>query len=110
MPSKILSCPQLCSATSGAGARAFHPAWCQAHVASVPANHSRLLSQPATNHIINAAGLVLLFETGLVLFDLADIVDGGPNTPTGTVIHQNRGEWLLAPVSTYNMHSALCTF
>lgn len=51
-----------------------------------------------TNRISNAAGLVLLFETGLVLFDLADIVDGGPNTPAGTVLHQNRGEWLLASV------------
>ena len=105
MPSKILSCPQLCSATSGAGARAFHPAWCQAHVACVPANHSRLLSQPATNHIINAAGLVLLFETGLVLFDLADIVDGGPNTPTGTVVHQNRGKSQLTICILHCGHS-----
>jgi len=68
----------------------------------------RHLSQQST-HISNAAGLVLLFETGLVLFDLADIVDGGPNTPTGTFIHQNRGEWLLASVSTHNMHPALWT-
>ncbi|KAL0033688.1 hypothetical protein WJX77_000833 [Trebouxia sp. C0004] len=36
------------------------------------------------------SGLVLLLETGLVLLDLADIVDGGPNTPTGRVVHQNR--------------------
>ncbi|KAL0029551.1 hypothetical protein WJX79_003442 [Trebouxia sp. C0005] len=36
------------------------------------------------------SGLVLLFETGLVLSDLADIVDGGPNAPTGTAVHQNR--------------------
>jgi mannose/fructose-specific phosphotransferase system component IIA len=64
----------------------------------------------AINSITNAAGLVLLFETGLVLFDLADIVGGGPNTPAGSVVHQNRGEWLLASVSTHNMHSALWTF
>jgi len=50
IPPESLSYLQLWSATSGAGARAFHLAWCQAHAACVPANHTGLLaSQPAIN-------------------------------------------------------------
>lgn len=107
-----LSYLQVWSATSGAGACALqtlHGVKHMLHVCTPITLGLRHLGLQAIC-VSNAAGLVLLFETGLVLFDLADIVDGGPNTPAGTVIHQNRGEWLLAPVLTHSIYPALWTF
>ena len=44
--------------------------------------------------MVLVAGLVLMYESGLVVLDLADIVHGGHDKPHGSVLHSNRRELL----------------